>query len=115
MGLISELLEEERNEQQVHAVVERNGGRPLRFIGEVLAEAGSSPDIATVWRTNLGAYVVNIVHHAAQEGQEDRRQAEAFDSLADAIDWLTRNAPGPIADELLAQLGEMAAESQAAN
>jgi hypothetical protein len=98
--------------------LERTGQRPLRFTGELLAEAGTSMNnaasdysgttgichTAKVFRTTAGKYVVGLVTHTAWQGHRDSHQAEVFDTLAELADWLVGSAPARITDELLPAL-----------
>jgi hypothetical protein len=80
--------------------IERDGDTDLRFKGELLASASSSPDTARsdysgstgrwtvleLYRTAAGNYVVHEVGRTSWDGEQDRHTATVCEAEAEVVD-----------------------------
>lgn len=99
-------------------VVKRTGQAPLRFRGEVVATAESSPDRAhpyysgspgrwesvTIYRTAKGRYIAAIKYGTLWQGEVDTYDAAVFGTLAKAVEWLQYKLSSRVFDWLIQEL-----------
>lgn len=101
-------------------MVHRTGQAPLRIRGELLAEAESNANNASVsysgsvgrsqevkvYHTTGGKHVVAIHHSTCWQGEHDTDEAAVFPSLKESVDFLSERVPGWMLQELIKELGE---------
>lgn len=75
----------------------RTGGRPLKFNGEVVAEAGSSWFMGkdqnrwheiTIYKTVGGKYVLAVAYFTRWQGEGNHYKAEVYDTITETINAL---------------------------
>ena len=100
--------------------IRRTGQAPLRLRGEIIAEAGSSPDRAhprwsgstgrweevTIYRTAKGKYVAAIKYGTLWQGETDTFDAGVFGTLAKAVEWLQYKLSNRVFDWLIEKLSQ---------
>lgn len=96
--------------------VRRDGGPDLRFEGELIAEAQTSPDSAhpdysggagrwhrvSLYRTAGGKHVVSRAYYTQWTGESNSYEAETLDGVGDVIVWMMEE---PLGREVLRQAG----------
>ena len=76
--------------------VERDGARPLKFTGELLAEAATSPNTSgttgrwqelSLYRTKAGKYVCQQIGFTQWQGEHDRYSAAVCDDVDSVMEF----------------------------
>ena len=102
-------------------VIERDGDRAIRFTGELIATAASSPDTASssysrstgrwtelrLFRTKGGKFVCERVGYSQWQGEHDRHEAAVVATEAAVIEFF---GLGWLAKALYAEAGIAAVE-----
>ncbi|MDP2952008.1 MAG: hypothetical protein Q8O76_01665 [Chloroflexota bacterium] len=103
-------------------IIKRSGQAPLRVRGELLARAESSSNNASggysgsvgrcqvvrVLRTASGKYVAAIHHITQWQGEHDTYEAAVYPSLKQCVEYLGKEVPGWMLQDLIRDLGEEA-------
>lgn len=100
-------------------IVRRTGQVPLRVRGELLAEAASSMESASmaysggpgrsqevkIYCTTSGKYVVALHRSTIWEGEHTTDEAAVFPSLKECVGFLSSRVPGWMLADLIQALG----------